>query len=159
MYNWFSDNIKKYSDSFNTAILSNDNIDLVDVVSKKYNKVMVFEADNGRFVSIVKNNPEKNILKFNCSLIKQIETHEPFLSIDTFEFQKLDLLFFDQNNSNRYVFIGAKNSIKKHQPLIVSENVNTTGAARLLFDMDYRVIAVHNNYYFLKPNREQHVSN
>lgn len=157
MYSWITKSVKKHGDSFNTAVVLNGDTDFISVISKNYNKTIVFEPDNQKFVSIVKLYPEKNILKFNCTLVKQIETFDPFLCVDNFEFQKLDLLFFDQKNNDRTVFIGARSSIKKHKPLIVCENVNTNGAARLLFDMGYRVIAVHNNYYFLKPDREQHV--
>ena len=125
------------------------------LMSKIFHKVFTFEPDPYNFYCLSQNCPDTYTYKFNCVLgdrhrnisydhpqdtnrgtgsISSIHAAKknndvvgnvPMLRIDDFVYEKLDLIQLDVEGSEFYVLLGARNSIKKHLPLIILETVSS----------------------------------
>jgi FkbM family methyltransferase len=123
------------------------------LLSGMFNNVFTFEPDQQNFYFLNLNCCEPNIRKFNSALghrpgnvtfyspgtsnrgegsigrgddmdADPVVGNTPFLMVDNFLFQELNLLFLDIENSEFYALKGSINTITKHRPVIICECAN-----------------------------------
>lgn len=123
------------------------------LLSGMFSNVYTFEPDQQNFYFLNLNCHEANIRKFNCALgnrhgncnfyppgasnrgvgktsvdgdsdFDPVRGDTPFLMVDDFLFEELNLLFLDIENFEYYALQGSINTIIKHRPVIICESAN-----------------------------------
>ena len=134
------------------------------LLSDIFERVVTFEPDPVNFFCLAQNCESKRIIKFNAALgneNKWCTFNHPannnrgtgsvafertyggdsiMMRGDTFEYEKLDLIYLDIEGGEHYALMGLINSIKKHKPIIICENAHA-GPINYLVDFGYEVIA------------------
>lgn len=177
--------ILEHCNGFNTVVQAGGGCGMYPrLLAQMFAKVYTFEPDAYNFHCLVNNCKEKNIFKFNAALSDKHRTvtlaapevtnrgtgtintgsHEfvnsgsiPALTIDDFEYEKLDFIYLDIEGYEKYALKGATNSIGKHKPLVACESVHNGGMEILetwgyiaIEKVGYDTFFVHESNYKIK---------
>lgn len=156
----------KYVKNFDTVITAGANQGMyARLYSKIFNKVYAFEPDPICFHCLVNNCQNKNVIKIQSALgnfngfigvedyiilnekgelntggIKIIDSGIiPIITIDSFNFQGVDLIQLDVEGFEHNVILGAINTIQKFKPIIITETV-TNELYNYLIEIKYKPI-------------------
>lgn len=136
------DKVSKHCKNFNLVVQAGGNCGVwPSHLAKKFKLVYTFEPDSENFGFLVKNCPEKHIVKMQAGLGKihgmsgmkgsrkncgefwmEGPGFVPILKIDDFRFPFLDLICLDIEGFEMHALEGAIEHIEKYKPVILAEN-------------------------------------
>lgn len=134
----------------------------VRFLAKKFGQVYAFEPDPLNFHCMSVNNQRDNVIKMNCALgskagwcmvqrngfnntgtwsvNEENKGHIPVMTIDSLNFETVDLIQLDTEGYEEKALLGALETLRRCRPVVILENGQTPGLQTLLNGMDYKEV-------------------